>query len=76
MGLHIPSHISDFLDEDRRLHYRTKGQHVLYILDRYMKETIKNKNGGRNTLYPTSPPKRTEHKESKDLSSKFGIETE
>ena len=38
LGINIPENISEAIGKDAAIHFRTKSQHILWILDRYLLE--------------------------------------
>ena len=41
LGLQIPDNISKAISKDAEKHFRGKGQHIIWILDRYLLELSK-----------------------------------
>jgi hypothetical protein len=50
LGMNIPENISEAVGEDAKIHFRTKTQHIIWILDRYIL-------GLKDTVYSKDSPK-------------------
>ena len=50
LAINIPEHISQAIGKDAAIHFRSKSQHILWILDRYLL-------GLKDTVYSKDNPK-------------------
>ena len=50
LAIQIPRNISEAIGKDAAIHFRNKGQHIVWILDRYLSEL-------KDTVYSKDSPK-------------------
>ena len=62
LGIKIPKRLSILLDKDSKKHFRTKGNHILWILNNYCMENTEeglriyeDQNNGKMTDYMGNP---------------------
>ena len=64
IGLQIPENISKAISKDAEKHFRGKGQHIIWILDRYLLELA-------DTVFDRKKPKSYSAEDIKEMKDNY-----
>ena len=64
LGLQIPDNISKAISKDAEKHFRGKGQHIIWILDRYLLELS-------DTVFDRKKPKSYSAEDIKEMKENY-----